>query len=56
MVLVDTEQLKALLEYSFFNIGEELIALVIVDRDGLVIASKKKTNLNARISIIESIT
>ena len=37
--MVDREKLQALIEWMFQSVGNDLMAVVIVDRDGLVMAS-----------------
>lgn len=40
--LVDSERLNALLEWYFEVLGEDIVSVVIADRDGLLMASKSK--------------
>ena len=46
MVMVDRKKLEALLQWMFQSIGKDLEALVVVDREGLVIASLLKEGLS----------
>jgi len=46
MVMVDRKKLEALLQWMFQSIGKDLEALVVVDRQGLVIASLLKEGLS----------
>lgn len=47
--MVDRKKLEALLQWMFQSIGKDLEALVIVDREGLVIASLLKEGINEEI-------
>jgi small GTP-binding protein len=47
--MVDVKKLSALLEWMFQAIGEDLSALVVVDRDGLVIASHVKEGVDEEL-------
>lgn len=47
--MVDRARMEALLQWSFQSIGKELVALVIVDRDGLVIESLLKEGLDEQV-------
>jgi small GTP-binding protein len=44
--MVDREKLQTLIEWMFQSVGDDLMAVVIVDRDGLVMASLLKDNLD----------
>jgi len=44
--MVDREKLQALIEWMFQSVGDDLMAVVIVDRDGLVMASILKEGLD----------
>ena len=46
MLMVDRKKLEALLQWMFQSIGKDLEALVVVDREGLVIASLLKEGLS----------
>jgi len=46
MVMVDRKKLEALLQWMFQSIGKDLEALVVVDRQGLVIASLLKEGIS----------
>ncbi|MHA1697142.1 MAG: GTP-binding protein [Candidatus Helarchaeota archaeon] len=50
--MIDRKKLEALLQWMFQSIGEDLKALVVVDREGLVIASLLKEGLNEEEDII----
>ena len=47
--MVDRERLGALLDWSFQSIGDELNAIVIVDRDGLVCESSLKEGIDENV-------
>ena len=47
--MVDRKKLEALLQWMFQSIGKNLEALVVVDREGLVIASLLKDGINEEI-------
>ncbi len=47
--MVDRKKLEALLQWMFQSIGKDLEALVIVDREGLVIVSLLKEGINEEI-------
>lgn len=40
--MVDTERLQALLDWYFQVLGEDIVSVVVADRDGLLMASKSK--------------
>ncbi len=47
--MVDRERLNALLKWSFQSIGDDLVAFVIVDRDGLVIESSLRKGIDEQV-------
>lgn len=49
MVMVDRKKLEALLQWMFQSIGKDLEALVVVDREGLVMASLLKEGIDEEI-------
>jgi len=54
--MVDRKKLSALLQWMFQSIGEDLEALVVVDREGLVIASLLKEGIDENEESIGAIT
>ncbi len=58
---IDRKKLEALLNWYFNSIGEDLISAIIVDRDGLVLASQSREDkideemIGGLFSLIESI-
>lgn len=46
---VDRSKLDALLSWMFHAIGEDILSLVIVDRDGLILASKSIENIDEEL-------
>jgi len=54
--MVDRKKLEALLQWMFQSIGKDLEALVVVDREGLVIASLLKEGIDENEESIGAIT
>jgi small GTP-binding protein len=47
--MVDTQKLSALLKFMFESVGTDLKAIVVVDRQGLVLASELKTGISEEL-------
>src|SRR6056297_2976592 len=47
--MVDTKKLDALMEWMKQSAGEDLLALIVVDRDGLIISSAKREGIDENV-------